>query len=46
MKWKVFEVVLEDEKWWISKDGEICKDLGSFIDPITPQIIIKEIEDG
>lgn len=40
------EVVYEDGMFWISKDGKIIKELGGFIDPISPEIIIKEIEDG
>ena len=39
----MFEVVLEDGKWWISKDGKICRELGSFIDPISPKVIVEEI---
>lgn len=38
------EVVYENGEFWISKNGKILKDLGSFIDPISPEIIIKEIE--
>ena len=38
------EVIYKDEKFWISKDGKILKELGGFIDPISPEIIIKEIE--
>jgi hypothetical protein len=40
---KVYKVVLNDGKWWISKDGEIIKDLGSFIEPISPKIIVEEL---
>ena len=40
------EVVYEDGEFWISKDGKILKDLGGFIDPLSPEIIIKEIEDN
>lgn len=39
------EVVYEDDMFWISKDGKILRELGGFIDPISPKIIIKEIED-
>ena len=39
------EVVYEDELFWISKDGKILKELGGFIDPVSPQIIIEEIKD-
>lgn len=40
----MYEVVYINDYFWISKDGELIKDLGSFIDPITPEIIIEEIE--
>lgn len=40
----MYEVVYKDELWWISCDGAILKELGSFIEPLSPEIIIKEIE--
>lgn len=40
------EVVYENELFWISKNGKILKELGGFIDPISPKIIIKEIEEN
>jgi len=39
----MYEVVLVDELWWISKDGEILEELGGFIDPVSPKIIVEEI---
>lgn len=39
----MFEVVCKDGEWWISKDGDICEDLGSFIDPVSPEIIVREL---
>jgi len=39
------EVIYEDELFWISKDDKILKELGGFIDPISPQVIIEEIKD-
>lgn len=39
----MYEVVLKDGKWWISKDDEIIEMLGSFIDPISPKIIVEEL---
>ena len=36
----MFEVVYKDCKWWISKDDKIVEDLGGFIDPISPEIIV------
>lgn len=38
------EVIYKDELFWISKDGKILEEIGGFIDPISPKIIIKEIE--
>lgn len=38
------KVVYEDGEFWISKDGKILEELGGFIDPISPQIIIEEIK--
>lgn len=35
-----------DGLFWIIKDGRILIDLGGFIDPVTPEIIIGEIENG
>ena len=43
MNFKVYDVVLKDGKWWISKDNVILEDLGSFNDPISPEIIVGEI---
>ena len=45
MNYKVYEVVLKDERWWISKNGKIIESLGSFIDPISPKIIIEELDE-
>ena len=42
----MYEIVIKDNKWWIAKDGEINKDIGGFIDPISPEIILKEILNG
>ena len=39
------EIVYENGEFWISKDGKILKELGGFIDPISPEIIIKELKD-
>lgn len=40
----VYEVVYEEEYWWIARNGVIMRELGSFIEPVSPEIIIKEIE--
>ena len=39
------EVVYKNGEFWISKDGKILEELGGFIDPISPQVIIKEIKE-
>ena len=39
----MYDVILKDGKWWISKDDEILEDLGSFDDPISPKVIVREI---
>ena len=41
----MYKVVYNNGKWWISKNDEILKDLGGFIDPISPKVIIEAIED-
>ena len=41
----MYDVVLKDYKWWITYNGNIVKELGSFDEPVSPKIIIKEIED-
>ena len=39
----MFEVVYKDCKWWISRNGEICEEFDGFIDPISPKIIVEEL---
>ena len=41
----MYDIVLEDGKFWISYNGRIVEEIGSFIEPITPLRIIKEIND-
>ena len=41
----MYEVVYKYNYWWISKDGELLTELGKFIDPISPKIIIDEVND-
>lgn len=41
----MYDVLFEDGYWWITKDGEILRDLGGFTDPVSPEIIVKEIKD-
>lgn len=40
----MYQVIYKDELFWVSKNGEIIESIGGFIDPVTPEIIIKEIE--
>ena len=41
----MYEVVLKDGEFWIAKNGRVLEVLGSFNDPLTPEIIISEIKD-
>ena len=41
----MYSVKYIDDGFWIVKDGEILEELGSFIDPITPEIIIEAMRD-
>ena len=41
----MYEVIYKDEKWWISKNGVILENLGGFIDPVSPKVIVEAIED-
>lgn len=34
----------DDGLFWIYKDNHALRDLGGFIEPVTPEIIIREIE--
>ena len=40
----MYDIVYDNQLWWIRKDGVILEDLGGFIEPLSPEIIIKEIE--
>jgi len=44
----MYEVVYDedDELFWITKNGKVLRDIGGFIEPVTPEIIIKEIKNG
>ncbi len=42
----MYDVKYENGEWWITKDGNIVEILGGFSDPITPQIILKEIKEN
>lgn len=39
----MFEIKYEDELWWIFKNDERLDDIGGFIDPLSPEIMLKEI---
>ena len=41
----MYDIVYDNQLWWIRKDGVILEELGGFIEPLSPEIIIKEIED-
>ena len=41
----MFEIKYSDGKWWIYKNGERLDGIDGFIDPISPKIIIEEIND-
>lgn len=40
----MYDIVYDNQLWWIRKDGVILEELGGFIEPLSPEIIIKEIE--
>ena len=40
----MYEVVYDDGLFWVSKDGLILDELGGYIEPLTCEIIIEEIE--
>ena len=41
----MYEIICKDGEYWISYNGRIIEDLGSFIEPVSPMIIIEEIKD-
>lgn len=41
----MYSVIYDNGYWWITKNGEILESLGGFIDPLSPEIIVKELED-
>ena len=42
----MYSVEYIDGLFWIVNDGEVLEDIGGFIDPVTPEIIIEEILNG
>lgn len=41
----MYDIILKDGLFWITYDGNVLEELGGFIEPISPEIIIKEIQD-
>lgn len=41
----MYDVEFDGECYWITYDGERLEDLGSFIEPVSPKMIIEEIKD-
>ena len=41
----MYDIVFDGEKYWITYNGKRLEDLGSFIEPISPKVIIQEIKD-
>lgn len=41
----MYDVLFDGKVYWIIYNGIILNELGSFIDPVSPKIIIEEIED-
>ena len=41
----MYDVIFDGELYWITYNGRILEELGSFIEPISPKIIIEEIND-
>ena len=40
----MYDIIYDDGLWWITKNDEVLEDLGGFTDPVSPEIIIKEIK--
>lgn len=41
----MYSVKYKNGVFWIEKNGEILEELGSFIDPVSPEIIIEAMRD-
>ena len=41
----MYDVLFDGKVYWITYNGVILNELGSFIDPVSPTIIIEEIKD-
>ena len=40
----MYGVILRDGLFWITYRGEVVEELGGFIEPLSPEIIILEIK--
>ena len=41
----MYDIEFDGELYWITHNGVRLEELGGFIEPLSPEIIIKEIED-
>ena len=41
----MYDVFFDGKVYWITYNGIILDELGFFIDPVSPKIIIEEIKD-
>ena len=41
----MYDIIYEDELFWITYNGKKLVELGGFIEPISPKMIIEEIKD-
>ena len=42
----MYDVEYKEGRWWITKNGQVIEMLGSFDDPISPEIIVEAIKSG
>ena len=40
----MYDIILKDELFWITYNGNIVEELGGFTEPVSPKVIINEIE--
>ena len=40
----MYDVIFDGELYWITYNGRVLKELGSFIEPVSPRIIIDEVK--
>lgn len=41
----MYDIILRDGLFWITYKGKVVEELGGFIESISPEIIIMEIQD-